>query len=193
MSITTIAARTPQTTRTIARIIGGYAVDSADVALVLGFLSSQDGATRLRYAVASNMGGCGRGSARHASWMLGVAGIASPDTTDPDALVASWAWAYEQVDKAGAWIDITELSRAAREAAGDAAYQAWRRACCDAFDLVTRRGIGQDARAAAWSYVAARVAVLHLLGATVDETDLAGLCSVVRAWIPETARAEIAA
>lgn len=191
MPNTSPAARTPQTSRTIARIIAGHVLDSADVALVLGFLSSQDSATRLRYAVASNMSGCGRGSARHASWMLGVAGIASPDTTDADALVASWARAYEQVDKAGAWIDITELSRAAREAAGDASYQDWRRACCDAFDLVTRRGIGQDARASAWSPVAARVAILHLLGATVD--DVLDLATHVRAWIPETARAEIAA
>ena len=191
MPNTSPAARTPQTSRTIARVIAGHVLDSADVALVLGFLSSQDSATRLRYAVASNMSGCGRGSARHASWMLGVVGIASPGTTDADALVSSWARAYEQVDKAGAWIDITELSRAAREAAGDASYQDWRRACCDAFDLVTRRGIGQDARAAAWSQVAARVAVLHLLGATVD--DVLDLATHVRAWIPETARVEIAA
>lgn len=191
MSTTTIAARTPQTSRTIARVIAGHALDPADVALVLGFLSSQDGATRLRYAVASNMGGCGRGSARHASWMLGVVGVASPGTTDPQALVASWARAFEQVDRIGAWTDITELSRAAREAAGDATYQDWRRACCDAFDLVTRRGIGQDARAAAWSPVAARVAILHLLGATVD--DVIDLATHVRAWVPEAARTDAAA
>lgn len=191
MSTTTIVARTPQTSRTIARIIAGFAPDSADVALVCGSLSSQDGATRLRYAVASNMGGCGRGSARHASWMLGVVGVASPGTTDPQALVASWARAFEQVDRIGAWTDITELSRAAREAAGDATYQDWRRACCDAFDLVTRRGIGQDARAAAWSPVAARVAILHLLGATVD--DVIDLATHVRAWVPEAARTDAAA
>lgn len=178
--------RTPQTSRTIARTIAGQTLDSADVALVCSFLASEP-VTRLRLAVACCSSGCGLGSARHASWMLGVAGVVSQGTTNPEALVTAWACAYEQVDRIGAWTDITELSRAAREAAGDEAYQAWRRACCDAFDLVTRRGIGQDARAAAWSPVAARVAVLHLLGATVAEAG--DLVAVVRGWIPEEARA----
>lgn len=186
--VTTLpSARTPGTARTIARMLAGHTCDAHDASIVCSFLASFEPATPLRLAVSCGSSGCGIGVARHAAWMLGRVGVDSPGTTDAKQLVATWARCYEAVDRRGAWVDITELSRAAATAAGDEDYQAWRRACCDAFDLVTRRGIGQDARAAAWSGVASRVAVLHLLGATVAEAG--DLESVVRGWVPADARA----
>jgi len=185
--VSVLPARAPGTTRTIGRMLAGHTCDAHDAAVVCSFLSSSNPATPLRLAVSCGSSGCGIGVARHAAWMLGRVGIDVAGTTDAAQLVVTWARCYEDVDRSGAWVDITELSRLAARLAGDEAYQAWRRACCDAFDLVTRRGIGQDARAAAWSPVAARVAVLHLLGATVAEAG--DLVAVVRGWIPEEARA----
>lgn len=181
------SARTPGTARTIARMLAGHTCDAQDAAIVCSFLASFEPATPLRLAVSCGSSGCGIGTARHAAWMLGRVGIDVPGTTDAAQLVATWSRCYETVDRRGAWVDITELSRAAALAAGDDEYQAWRRACCDAFDLVTRRGIGQDARAAAWTQVSCRVAILHLLGATVAEAG--DLAAVVRGWVPEDARA----
>jgi len=168
-------------------MLAGHTCDAQDAAIVCSFLASFEPTTALRLAVSCGSSGCGIGTARHAAWMLGRIGIDVPGTTDAKQLVATWARCYEAVDRRGAWVDITELSRAAALAAGDDEYQAWRRACCDAFDLVTRRGIGQDARAAAWTQVSCRVAILHLLGATVAEAG--DLAAVVRGWVPEDARA----
>ena len=187
----TVSSRAPGTVRTIERLLAGELCDDQDVLVVCSFLASLDPATPLRLAVATTSSGCGPGSSRQSSWVLRNAGVDVDGTTDPESLTRLWAQCYRTVDRIGAWTDITELSRAAREAAGDATYQDWRRACCDAFDLVTRRGIGQDARAAAWSPVAARVAILHLLGATVD--DVIDLATHVRAWVPEAARTDAAA
>ena len=183
-----VSSRAPGTVRTIERLLAGELCDEQDVLVVCSFLASFDPATPLRLAVATTSSGCGPRSSRQSSWVLRNAGVDVDGTTDPESLTRLWAQCYRTVDRIGAWTDITELSLAARRAAGDDAYQAWRRACCDAFDLVTRRGIGQDARARAWSYVAARVAVLHLLGATVDEAG--DLAATVHSWIPEDVRTQ---
>jgi hypothetical protein len=152
-----------------------------DIAVIRGALN----ANPLRLAVAAVGTGCGKGSARQAAWLMSKVGY----TVDPTVLVTLWRLAYEAADRNGHWVDTTELSRTAAATAGYEAYEAWRRAMCDAFDAVKRPHLTQDEAATAWSRMSARVAVLHLLGATVDE--VSDLAAVVHNWLPEQYRGDV--
>lgn len=173
--------RSTATALTISRILAGRALNMRDITVIRGALN----AAPLRLAVAATGTGCGKGSARQASWLMGRLGYEVEAAT----LVTLWSVAYEATDRNGHWIDPTELSRTAASLAGYESYEAWRRACCDAFDAVKRPHMTQDEAATAWSHMSARVAVLHLLGVQVSE--VSDLAAVVHGWLPEQYRGDV--